>query len=54
MVGWIVAGVGVGAGLVLILTAPSKKKEAAPKAEEDKVSITPILGPCSLGLYGRF
>jgi hypothetical protein len=53
-VGWIVAGVGVGAGLVLILTAPSKKKEAAPKAEEEKAAVVPYIGPGSLGLYGRF
>jgi hypothetical protein len=47
-VGFIVAGVGVGAGVVLLLTAPSKKETAT------KTAITPYFGPMSLGVHGSF
>lgn len=46
-VGFIVGGVGVAAGAALFFTAP--KANAAQKA-----SVTPVLGPGSLGFVGRF
>ncbi|MBI5537288.1 MAG: tetratricopeptide repeat protein [Deltaproteobacteria bacterium] len=52
-VGFIVAGVGVGVGVVLLLTAPSKKETDKDK-EPEKASLTPYVGPMSLGMYGRF
>ncbi|HQP36728.1 MAG TPA: hypothetical protein PLI95_16195, partial [Polyangiaceae bacterium] len=49
-IGFITAGVGIGLGTVLLLTAPKKNAEAdAPKA-----SITPYVGPANIGVYGKF
>ncbi len=49
-IGFITAGVGIGLGTVLLLTAPKKSEEAdAPKA-----SITPYVGPANIGVYGKF
>jgi tetratricopeptide (TPR) repeat protein len=46
--GFVVAGVGAGVGLVLLLTAP-KKKEV-----DTSAAISPWIGPGSVGLNGRF
>jgi hypothetical protein len=45
---FIVGGVGLGAGLVLLLTAPSEKENKA------SARIVPLVGPGSLGVKGRF
>jgi hypothetical protein len=49
-VGFVVAGVGVGLGVILLLTAPGKKD----KEPAEKASLAPYVGPMSLGMYGRF
>lgn len=48
-IGFITAGVGIGVGTVLLLTAPKKKE-----VSEEKASITPYVGPLSLGVHGKF
>ena len=47
--GFIVGGVGVGLGAVLLLTGPSSKEKAAESA-----GVRPFLGPTSAGFEGRF
>ncbi len=48
-VGFLTAAVGIGAGVVLLLTAPKKKAEPAPTAH-----FTPYVGPGSVGVTGSF
>jgi hypothetical protein len=45
---FIVGGVGLGAGLVLLLTAPSDKERPT------SARLVPLIGPRSLGVQGRF
>ena len=45
---FIVGGVGLGAGLVLLLTAPSEKEKPT------SARLAPLIGPRSVGLQGRF
>lgn len=45
-IGFVVAGVGAAAGVVLLLTSP--------KVESPKTGIQPFIGPGSVGAFGRF
>lgn len=62
-VGFIVGGVGVAAGLVLVLTAPKEGRAAAlsrplvampPKPAPARGFVSPVIGPASVGAVGRF
>jgi hypothetical protein len=52
-VGFAVGGVGVAAGVVLLLVQP-KSDAAPPAAASSGLSVTPVLGPGSIGAVGRF
>jgi hypothetical protein len=51
-VGFIVGGVGVVAGVVLLLTQP--KGESAPAPQAAGLHVVPVVGPGSLGAFGSF
>lgn len=58
-VGFIAGGVGVAAGIVLLITRssgddPAPKDEEAPKEDPLEVSVRPWIGPGQLGLTGTF
>jgi hypothetical protein len=48
-IGFIVGGVGIGAGLAMVVLGSSSSK-----AEKPHASIMPVVGPSSLGLVGTF
>jgi tetratricopeptide (TPR) repeat protein len=50
--GFIVGGVGIGLGTVLLLTAGGGDETAEPAADEAR--IEPVIGPGQLGVRGRF
>jgi hypothetical protein len=52
-VGFAVGGVGVAAGVVLLLVQP-KGDSTPPAAAKNGVVVTPVLGPGSIGAIGRF
>lgn len=51
-VGFVVGGVGIAGGLLLLLTAPSSEPEASDTAEGP--SVSPWIGPTSIGARGTF
>jgi hypothetical protein len=50
-IGFIVAGVGAAAGVVLLVTQP---KNPPPQAATTKLQVTPYVGLGSVGAIGRF
>jgi hypothetical protein len=54
-VGFVAGGVGLVAGLVLLVTAPKAPKKAAPDAPKSAgVRVSPFIGAGELGVFGRF
>lgn len=53
-VGFILGGVGIGAGAVLLLTAPSGSSDKEEAATMEAASIHPYIGPTGAGVYGSF
>jgi hypothetical protein len=54
-VGFIAAGVGAAAGIILLVTAPKDTSTAlGPKAEPRRAWISPYVGPTEIGATGRF
>jgi hypothetical protein len=53
-VGFAVGGVALGAGVIMLLVSKSSSSSADAKSAPAKASLTPLIGPTSIGLSGSF
>jgi hypothetical protein len=53
-VGFAVGGVALGAGVIMLIVSASSPSSAAAKPAPARASVTPFVGPSSVGLFGSF